>query len=127
MDSTVQMEATLQVERQADVFGQMEVELILFDTDKPVDAETGKLPLKAVLRKRTKQTDRSREQQQGQTRVDTQVNTELTAKSGTQMQANRKEERKPPDGSGMLRFGIGAILIVIAAVGGWRVYKRIKK
>jgi hypothetical protein len=114
-----------QTDRQTDTTGQTDIDLIVFDTDKPIDTNTGMPPVKAVLRKRTRQTDRSHEQRQAQTTKDVLVNAETTNESTVQMQTNREEERKPPDGSGLLRFGIGAVLTVIALLSGWLIYKRV--
>ena len=116
-----------QLDRVSETVGESVTEIIVFDTDKPPADSTGLPPVKAVLRKQAKQAQRSQEKAAVQAEEDVQVAAETTDRSTEESQTEQVEEKKPSAGTGVLRTGIGALLLAVAVFAIWIFYNRIKR
>lgn len=127
LDSLVREQVAVQLERIAVVEGESITDVIVFDTDKPPADSTGLPPVKAVLHKQTKQTQQSQEKATAQAETDVQVEEEVADRSVEHIQTEQADERKPSAGMGVLRTGIGALLLAVAVLAIWIFYKRVKR
>lgn len=125
LDSLVRSQAAAQLDRASEAAGESVTEVIVFDTDKPADS-TGLPPVRAVLRKQTKQAQRREEKVAVQAEEKVQVAQETTDQSTEASQSEQAEEKKPSAGVGVLRTGIGTLLMAVAAFTIWIFYKRVK-
>lgn len=116
-----------QLDRVSEAVSESVTEIIVFDTDKPPANSTGLPPVKAVLHKQTKQAQRSQEKAAVQAEEVVQVAEETTDRSTEESQTEQVEEKKPSAGTGVLRTGIGALLLAVAVFAIWIFYKRIKR
>lgn len=127
LDSLVRKQVAAQLERIAVVEGESITDVIVFDTDKPSVDSTGLPPVKAVLRTQTKQTQQTQEKATAQAETDVQVEEETIDRTSEVSQTEQVEEKKPSAGMGVLRTGIGALLLAVAVFAIWIFYKRIKR
>ena len=126
LDSLVRSQAAAQLDRASEAAGESVTEVIVFDTDKPADS-TGLPPVRAVLRKQTKQTQRREEKAAVQAEEKVQVVQETTDRSTEVNRTGQVEEKKPAAGAGILRTGIGALLLAVSILTIRIFYKRIKR
>lgn len=127
LDSLLHSQVAAQLERLAVMEGEAVTDLIVFDTDKPPADSTGLPPVKAILRKQTSQRQRSQEKAAVHAETDVQVSAETADRSMEVSQTAQVEEKKPSAGMGVLRLGIGALLLAVSAFAIWIFYKRIKR
>ena len=126
MDSLVQQQVVAALTRQSESEGETVTDIVVYDTGKPVIDSTGRPPVRAELHRVHRQTRRSGETVQADRRSEKQVAGNACLKIESQTAADSTEEKKPSPGAGVLRTGIGALLLTIAAFAIRIIYKRIK-
>lgn len=126
-DSLARAELVLMLERLSVSEGETVTDLVVYDTDKPAADSTGLPPVKAVLHKEQRQKRQSRETAQADVRTEARVTAEETGQSARQSEGTLVSEQKPGAGTGILRTGIGALLLS-ASVLAIRIFcKRMKR
>lgn len=126
LDSLMQLQVIAALNRQTVSEGETVVDLVVYDTNKPIIDSTGRFPIQAVLHQEHRQKWRSDETVQADRRSEKQVAGNACLKIESQTAAASTEEKKPSPGAGVLRTGIGALLLAIAAFAIRVIYKRIK-
>lgn len=126
LDSLVRLQVAAQLDIVSEIVDEAVTELVVFDTDKPPADSTGRPPVKAILHKQTKQTQRSQAKAAVQAEKEVQVTAETTDQSTEVSQTEQAEEIKPSAGVGVLRTGIGTLLMAVAVFAIWIFYKRVK-
>lgn len=127
IDSLVRQQVATALDRVVEAVGETTTEVVVFDTEKPVSDSTGLPPVKAVVHRQTKQTQRSQAKAAVQADTEVQATSEITDRSTETVRSEQAEEKKPSAGTGILRTGIGALLLAVAVFAIWIFYKRIKR
>lgn len=92
LDSTIQAEIRAEVERITSRATDTEVDLIVFDSDKPVDDSTGLPPVKAIVHKTTRTEQSQQESGKQQTTRQTTVSQQVDDHSTEQITAGQTVE-----------------------------------
>lgn len=127
LDSLVRAEAALQLQRWSLDTCETVTDVVVYDTSKPAVDCSGRPPVKATLHTERRQRRQSGEAAQAAARTETQV-TETRCEADTlELAGVTTSERRPEAGTGVLRFGLGTLLVAgsILAVGIF--YKRLKR
>lgn len=127
LDSLVQQQVAAQLDRVVEAVGETVTEVIVFDTEKPATNSTGLPPVKAIVHRQTKQTQRSQAKAAVQAETQVQATSATTDRTTEAVRSEQAEEKKPSAGTGVLRTGIGALLLAVAVFAIWIFYKRIKR
>ena len=127
LDSLVREQVAAQLGLIAVVEDENITDIVVFDTDKPLADSTGLPPVKAILHRQAKRAQRSQEWAAVQAETYVQSDTEVTDRSVENIQTEQVDEKKPNVGIGVLRTGIGALLLAVALLAIWIFYKRIKR
>lgn len=115
LDSIVRTQIAVELERLSVSEGESVTSLIVFDTDKPPADSTGLPPVRAVLRSQTQHTRHSRETAAATGETDSQTLAENTANTSATVHSVKVERQRPQTGSGVLRLGIGTLLLTVVA------------
>lgn len=126
LDSMVRATMQAEMERVLNSITETETDLIVFDTDKPVNDSTGLPPVKAVVRQRAKAEQRETETGRQQAQVETQV-VQTTEDHSTEQTATVVEEEQKTSWWDTLKQQLMRILLIpVLIVALWVLYKLIK-
>ncbi len=120
--------ATMQaeMERVLNCITETETDLIVFDTDKPVNDSTGLPPVKAVVRQRAKTEQQETETGRQQTQVETEV-VQTTEDHSTEQTTTATEEEQKASWWETLKQQLARIMLIpVLIVALWVLYKLIK-
>ncbi len=126
LDSLMQLQVIAALTRQAVSEGETVVDLVVYDTNKPIIDSTGRFPIQAVLHQEHRQKWRSDETVQADILSEKQIVDDAYKEIEAQTSVISTEEKKTRTGMGIMRIGIGSLLLAMVAFAIWIIYKRIK-
>ncbi len=126
LDSLVRSTMREEMERVLNSITETETDLIVFDTDKPVNDSTGLPPVKAVVRQRAKTEQTETETGKQLVQVETEV-TQVTEDHSTEQTATAVEEEQKASWWETLKQQLMRILLIpVLFIALWVLYKLIK-
>ena len=126
LDSLMQLQVIAALTRQAVSEGETVVDLVVYDTNKPIIDSTGRFPIQAVLHQEHRQKWRSDETVQADILSEKQIVDDAYKEIEAQTSVISTEEKKTRTGMGIMRIGIDSLLLAMVAFAIWIIYKRIK-
>ena len=126
LDSLVRSIAETQFESLMNELEQVETDIILYDTDKPVDDSTGLPPVKAVVSQKVKREGTKTETATQQVRTETEVEHQVTDKTVEDVAVSVDVEEKPSWWETFKKHLMHIALIPVIFLAIWILYKLIK-
>lgn len=126
LDSLVRSIAETQFERLINTIEQVDTDIILYDTDKPVNDSTGLPPVKAVVNQKVKREDVKAETVLQQVQTETEVEKQVIDKTVEDILLSVEAEEKPSWWETFKQHLMRIALIPVIFLALWILYKLIK-